>query len=70
MYLCSIKCPDLALIQYSQASLIWEVVGRLNPIHTFVIAAFAVGHHAVIIERMFIKRVSLIYNEHHKYSDL
>lgn len=59
-----------ALIQYSHSSLIWEVMGRLNPIHTFVIAAFAVGHDAVIIGRMFIKHILLMYNEHHKYSDL
>lgn len=68
------------LVQYSMPwsgsdtifthSLIWEVVGALDPVHTFVIAAFAVGQHAVITERMFIKHTSLIYNEHHKYSDL
>lgn len=43
---------------------------RLNPIHTFAIAAFAMGHHAVLIGKMFIKHMPLINNEHHKYSDL
>lgn len=45
-------------------------MGRLHPIHTFVIAEFAVGHHAVLIGRMFVRHISLIYNKHHKYSDL
>lgn len=57
-------------IIYSHTCLIWEVMERLNPIHTFVMAAFAMAHHAAIIGRMFIKHISLIYNKHHKYSDL
>jgi len=68
--LCSVKRPGLDLLQYSHTCLIWEVLEELNPIHTFVIAAIAMGRHAVIIGRMFVKHISLIYNEHHKYSDL
>lgn len=61
---------DLTKNSHTWLILTWEFMERLYPIHTFVIAAFAMGHHAVIIGRMFIKYILLIYDEHHKCSDL